>query len=1475
MPLYPVDASGGPQGPRAAGRSGNALVSTASPPDWTFQAGTSGTEQATATAVCGGFIYTVGQTNGALSGQTHAGGMDVFLMKHRIRDGSLVWVEQFGSPMDDYATGVAVHGCTTSGTFIYVTGYTTGTLPGASHTGTNQGGRDIFVRKYDGSKALKWSRQRGSSKDDLSYAVAVNDTTGDVYVTGYTLGSFVTGTTASSNDVFVARYLPDGAAASAIQFGSSSNKSDIARGIAVDRNGKVYVTGYTNGVFPSQTSVGGIDMFLVKYSAELTAQEWIRQMGTPSADYGYGVAASRNASGEIELYAVGQTFGSLSEGGTLGGTTLSNAGDYDAVIFQYSDSGTKKRATLLGTQGRDSVNAIASDGGANLYVVGATTYDLRSDPGAYMGSVDAFLAKYDVNLERKSVHQYGSTSENPSLKDDHATAVFADKDDGVYLVGYTTGSIGAAFSQGGYDLFAMRYAEGCLVDQAMGPQCWSAVGCGGPHLTGRVAAGVEHALLVLPNGSVRSWGRNLDGQLGNGSSSNSAWPVTVQMAGLDEGVMPLGQVRAVAGGAKHSLALQADGSVWAWGGNASGQLGVSTPEGKSPLALRVGGLGRARAVAAGHSHSLALLQDGTVWAWGANTRGQLGDGTNAAHSVPVQVAGLSGVVGIAAGSEHSLALKTDGTVWSWGSNTSGQLGNSGTMESRVPVQVRVTGGEALEDVMEVASGAQHALALKLDGTVWAWGRGSNGQVGDGSFTSMQPEAVLVLNAEGDGPLMGIASIAVGSWHSLALGGDGKVWSWGYNSKGQLGEGTAARRALPVEVRDSFGTGVLTGLGAIAAGDVFSVAVSPDGRVWTWGYGYYGQLGNGAKGDQRLPVRTRLETDRGLVAAYYASSLAVRPDGSVWGWGFTVKSMRHGDAHQMVPAPVQGLMEAVDAPAVAVAAKIEHSLVVREDGSVWAWGVNYSGQLGDGSTADRSVPVQVQGLSRVVAVASGYGHSLAVRADGSVWAWGANWHGQLGDGSTTNRLVPVQVQGLSGVVSVAAGAVHSVAVCADGSVWTWGFNLVPMQVQGLSGVVAVAAGAVHSVAVRADGSVWTWGWESSLSDGRMVGPSVPVQVPELRGVVSVAAIEYRALAVRADGSVWAWKWVDEGGDGVKPSLAVPMQVPELSGVVSVAAGVEHSLAMREDGSVWSWGANAHGQLGDGSWVDRAVPVQAQMPWLSGVTALVAGYSHLLAVRTDGSVWAWGANDHGQLGDGSTTNRSVPVQVQGLSGVVSVAAGFYHSLAVRTDGSVWAWGVNDYGQLGDGSTMNRLVPVQVQDLSGVVSVAAGFYHSLAVRTDGSVWAWGANWYGQLGDGSTTNRSVPVQVQGLSGVVSVAAGLYHSLAVRADGSVWAWGANDRGQLGDGSTMNRLVPVQVQDLSGVVSAGAGAIHSWAVRADGSAWVWGYNGYAQLGHGLSLGTTAPDAPYSLNRRSEQKVYSLPFASPRTGQMEIGAIGRE
>ncbi|MCP3065842.1 SBBP repeat-containing protein [Myxococcus sp. K38C18041901] len=483
--LYPVDFAGGPRGalvptPLAAPLMG---LTTAPLPSWTKAHGTAGTEQATATATCGGFLYTVGTANRALPGGSNAGGMDVFLLKHKTSNGQLIWTEQFGSVSEDYATGIAIQGCASGNPSLYVTGYTKGTLPGgALHGGTNQGGHDVFVRKYNANKVLQWSRQRGSSQDDLSYGIAVNETTGDVYVTGYTLGSFVPGVTASGTDIIVARYLANGAASTALQVGTTANRTDIARSLTVDRAGNVYVAGYTNGTLPGQAPLGGTDFFLMKYSADLGTREWVRQEGTSGADYGYAVTASRNATGATEIYLVGHTLGATLAPGTLGTGPLTNAGDYDAVIFQYSPAGEKQRTALLGSPGRESVTAIASDGGANLYVVGTTTYDLKNVPGSLLGNVDIFLAKYDARLELKSLHQYGSTHTNPALKDETATGVSADTDNGVYVVGFSKGHFGTGTNQGDADLFVMRYADGCSVDPVLVASCRGATGWGDPHL---------------------------------------------------------------------------------------------------------------------------------------------------------------------------------------------------------------------------------------------------------------------------------------------------------------------------------------------------------------------------------------------------------------------------------------------------------------------------------------------------------------------------------------------------------------------------------------------------------------------------------------------------------------------------------------------------------------------------------------------------------------------------------------------------------------------------------------------------------------------------------------------------------------------------------------------------------------------------------------------------------------------------------
>jgi hypothetical protein len=199
-------------------------------------------------------------------------------------------------------------------------------------------------------------------------------------------------------------------------------------------------------------------------------------------------------------------------------------------------------------------------------------------------------------------------------------------------------------------------------------------------------------------------------------------------------------------------------------------------------------------------------------------------------------------------------------------------------------------------------------------------------------------------------------------------------------------------------------------------------------------------------------------------------------------------------------------------------------------------------------------------------------------------------------------------------------------------------------------------------------------------------------------------------------------------------------------------------------------------------------------LSSVALVTAGTSYSLALKGDGTVWAWGWNNVGQLGDGTTTNRSTPVQVSGLSGIVFIGAGSSHSFAIKNDGTVWAWGANSNGQLGDGTTTNRATPVQVAGLTGVAALDGGQTHTVALKTDGTVWTWGANNLGQLGDGTTTQRTTPVQVTGLAGVSAVAAGdTYFSIALKSNGTIYSWGFNNYGQLGDGTTTNRLTPVPV----------------------------------------------------------------------------------
>ena len=364
--------------------------------------------------------------------------------------------------------------------------------------------------------------------------------------------------------------------------------------------------------------------------------------------------------------------------------------------------------------------------------------------------------------------------------------------------------------------------------------------------------------------------------------------------------------------------------------------------------------------------------------------------------------------------------------------------------------------------------------------------------------------------------------------------------------------------------------------------------------------------------------------------------------------------------------------------------------------------------------------------------------------------------------------------------------------------------------GMLGIAPVAAAFVatpmisaeveHTLALKQDGTVWAWGNNSfgQLGNGTRQRSTTPVKTLLLTNITMVAAGRFHSVALKSDGTVWTWGYNQDGELGYTTPgqfSETPQQVTSLSNITAIAAGSNHSIALKNDGTVWAWGVNSVGSLGDGTTTKKTTPVQVRD--LTGVVSVVASDGHNLAIKNDDTIWAWGYSFFGQLGDGSTTNRTRPVQIA-LTNVKLISAGAKNSAAIKNDGTIWAWGLNSEGQVIGETAPAVPIPKHLTSLSDV-DVIAAHHHFTILKKDGSVWTWGFNNVGQLGNGTTTNNPTPTPISTLSNIVEIAAGNSRSFAIRNDGSVWSWGYNGDGELGDGSTTNRTTPVQVKGEGGI----------------------------------------------------------------------------
>ncbi|MGD9663104.1 MAG: hypothetical protein AB7U63_17750, partial [Porticoccaceae bacterium] len=604
----------------------------------------------------------------------------------------------------------------------------------------------------------------------------------------------------------------------------------------------------------------------------------------------------------------------------------------------------------------------------------------------------------------------------------------------------------------------------------------------------------------------------------------------------------------------------------------------------------------------GYSHTLAIKTNGSLWCGGNNSYGQVGDNTNEQKNSPTQIGSGTDWKNGSAGYWHTVATKDDGTLWAWGLNYSGQLGlgvHGSGTDQWIPTQVGTD-----KDWSMAAAGFGHTVAIKNNGTLWSWGLNDMGQLGLGAENMENTNVPVQIGQDTDWIF-----VAAEEKYSLALKADGTLWSWGVNEKGQLAIGTTANSCSPVQV------GTRTDWVKVVAGYSHAAGLVEGNGLFVWGNNYSGNLGTGNGWKHLVPGPVNTDTDWAVLGSVPGNSSAT------------------------------------------------HALAIKTDGTLWAWGNNASGQLGNGTTNAENTPVQVGGDDDWQSVTGGYAHTVAIRKDGTLWAWGRNYDGELGigtSGSGTDEYAPIQVGSDTDWLVVSAGFGHTLALKKNGTLWGWGKNTnyqlgdgttvtstVPKQIGSDTDWQTVSAGGEFGLAIKKNGdqqTLWTWGDNlySQLGDGTQVDQHVPTQLGIDTDWERISGGSYYSLASKKDSTSYGWG--NNGYRQIKYTSTNPYKTPvaldEPSGWYSLAPGNSHSLGIKNNGELWAWGNGGDGQIGN----DSVYPyiylyhVQPGTTW----SAITAGSMHTLAIRSDNTLWGWGQNASGQLGDGSAWS-TVPIEL----------------------------------------------------------------------------------------------------------------------------------------------------------------------------------------------------------------------------------------